>query len=66
VHSATSNALSVAPGRLAFCFNLKGPALSIDTACSSSLVAAHLGLQGGGGNELYHGHLKDCTLHLDC
>ena len=46
VHSATSNALSVAPGRLAFAFDLKGPSLSIDTACSSSLVAAHLGLRG--------------------
>jgi pimaricinolide synthase PimS1 len=41
--TASATALSVASGRVSFCFNLKGPALSVDTACSSSLVAAHLG-----------------------
>ena len=31
-----------AASRIAYCFNLKGPSLTIDTTCSSSLTALHL------------------------
>eukprot|EP00889_Picochlorum_renovo_P002064 jgi/Picre1/29094/NNA_004487.t1 len=41
-YSATGSALSVASGRLAFLYNLNGPAVSIDTACSSSMVGMHM------------------------
>ena len=39
--SITGKALNIIPGRVAYTFDFKGPALSIDTACSSSLVAVH-------------------------
>ncbi|WP_062216672.1 type I polyketide synthase [Streptomyces sp. NBRC 109706] len=36
---------SVVAGRLAYHFDLRGPAFSLDTACSSTLVATHLALR---------------------
>ena len=54
-YHATANAPSVAAGRLAFAFGLRGPAVAVDTACSASLVALHLAraaLTGGGGAAL--------------
>ena len=41
-YGVTGSSLSIMSNRVSYCFNLKGPSMSLDTACSSSMSAMHL------------------------
>lgn len=62
--NTTANNNAIAAARIAYFFNLKGPAIPIDTACSSSLVAIHLACQALKNHEIDLALAGGVTLYL--
>ena len=41
-YTATGSSLSILANRISFCFDLRGPSMTIDSACSASGSALHM------------------------
>jgi acyl transferase domain-containing protein len=61
---ATGNNAAIAAARIAYHFNLTGPALAVDTACTSSLVAVHLACEALRRGEIDMALAGGVSLHL--
>ena len=66
--SIPGNMRGIAPGRISYLFDFKGPSMLIDTTCSSSLAAVHLAcraIRNGDCDQAIVGATKITLLPLD-
>lgn len=63
-YQATGTHACMLSNRVSYCFDLKGPSMTIDTACSSSLSALHIACQSLRCGETTAAIVGGCHLNL--